>query len=480
MKVLVTGATGFIGKQMIKRLNDNGHEIVVLTRDSDTARFHLPVHCEIKEWNPEQTALSPSALKGVEAVINLAGEGIADERWTETRKRKIMQSRVMSVRRLVGAMKIMEQKPKVFVSASAIGFYGNCGEKLLDEETSNGQGFLSKVCQSWENEIFKAHDLGVRTVACRVGMVLGHDGGALSKMLPPFKLGLGGRLGSGAQWMSWVHIDDLVDMMIHAIETASLDGVCNAVSPNPVKNEDFTKVLGDILKRPTIFPVPGFVLKIGLGELSDLLLGSQKVNARKICDTGYIFKYPHLKEALEEICGHSYHELQMEQWVPQSKNKTFEFFKDATNLEKLTPDTLKFKVLNQTTKDIQEGTKLDYSLSLHGIPLSWQSKITGWKPNSSFSDIQTRGPYSHWFHTHEFFEKDGGTLMRDKLEYKVPFGIPGDLVAHDFVRKNLEQVFSYRRKRIIALLKKEGLEDITASVKKNIKDNEFVVRRSAY
>jgi uncharacterized protein (TIGR01777 family) len=452
MKVLVTGATGFIGKQLIKSLNEKGHEIIVLTRNSDSARFHLPVHCEIKTWNPEHDSLSPGALKGVDAVINLAGEGIADERWTETRKRKIMQSRVMSVRRLVGAMKIMEQKPKVFVSASAIGFYGNCGEKLLDEETSSGQGFLSEVCQSWENEIFKAHDLGVRTVACRVGMVLGHDGGALSKMLPPFKLGLGGRLGSGAQWMSWVHIDDLVDMMIHAIETASLDGVYNAVSPNPVKNEDFTKVLGDILKRPTIFPVPGFVLKIGLGELSDLLLSSQKVNALKIFESGFIFKYPHLKEALEEICEHSYHELQMEQWVPQSKNKTFDFFKEATNLEKLTPDTLKFKVLNQTTKDIQEGTKLDYRLSLHGIPLRWQSQITDWQPNSKFSDIQLKGPYSYWYHTHEFIEKEGGTLVRDKVRYRVPFGIPGDVVAGKWIKKDLETIFKHRQKTIEKLM----------------------------
>jgi uncharacterized protein (TIGR01777 family) len=314
MKVMIAGATGFIGKQLIKKLNEKGHQIVVLTRNSDSARFHLPVHCEIKTWNPEQDSLAPEALKGVDAVINLAGEGIADGRWTASRKGKIMQSRVMSVRRLVEAMKAMDKKPKFFVSASAIGFYGDRGEKLLDESTCEGHGFLSEVCQAWENEIFKAKDLGVRTVACRVGMVLGHDGGALNKMLPPFKLGLGGRLARGSQWMSWIHIDDLVNMLIHASDTPSLDGVYNAVSLNPVRNDEFTNVLGKVLKRPTVFPVPGFILKIGLGELSELLLASQNVSARKICASGFTFKYPQLKEALEEVCEHPYHEIQMEQW----------------------------------------------------------------------------------------------------------------------------------------------------------------------
>ncbi|MDA0692836.1 MAG: TIGR01777 family oxidoreductase [Nitrospinae bacterium] len=452
MKILVTGATGFIGKELVKKLSEKGHEIVVLTRNSESASFHLPVHCKIKTWNPEENALSPSTLKGVEAVINLAGEGIADRRWSATRKRQIMQSRVMSVRRLVDAMKVMDNKPKVFVSASAIGFYGDRGEMLLDETISTGNGFLSEVCQAWENETFKAQELGVRTVTCRVGMVLGHDGGALNKMLPPFKMGLGGRLGNGSQWMSWIHIDDLVNMMIHAVETPALDGIYNAVSPNPVRNDDFTKVLGDVLKCRTIFPVPGFVLKIGLGELSDLLLSSQKVSARKICDSGFTFKYPQLKEALEEVCGHSCHELQMEQWVPQSIHKTFAFFKEAANLEKLTPDTLRFKVVNQTTQDIQEGTKLDYRLSLHGIPMRWQSEITDWQPNNKFSDIQLKGPYSHWYHTHEFFEKDGGTLVRDKVKYRVPFGTLGDLVAGKWIRNDLETIFKHRHKTIEKLM----------------------------
>jgi uncharacterized protein (TIGR01777 family) len=452
MKVMVTGATGFIGKELIKRLNEMGHEIVVLTRNSDSARFRVPVHCEVITWDPCKYHLQSTALKGVDAVINLAGENIADGRWSPERKRELIQSRELSARRLVNAISYMDEKPKTLVSVSAIGFYGNRGDALLNETDSKGHGFLSDVCKVWEEEILKAKELRVRTVAYRLGMVLGHDGGALNKILPPFKLGLGGKLGSGSQWMSWIHINDLVNMLVHAIENPSIDGIYNAVSPNPVRNKEFTKTLGNVLNRPTIFPVPKFVLKIALGELSELLLGSQRVAAKKISDTGFKFNYPHVKEAVQEVCGNSYHEIQLEQWVPQPVNRTFSFFKEARNLEKITPKFLNFKILNQSTPEIQEGTKINYRLSLHGLPVSWISKITDWKPNQKFSDIQVKGPYSHWYHTHEFEEKNGGTLIKDHVLYKVPFGIPGDLVAGKWVRKDLEKVFTHRHKTIDTLL----------------------------
>jgi uncharacterized protein (TIGR01777 family) len=452
MKVMVTGATGFIGKELIKKLNEMGHEIVVLTRNSDSAKFRLPVHCEVISWDPCKYHLQSTALKGVDAVINLAGENIADGRWSSERKRELIQSRELSARRLVNAISYMDKKPKTLVSVSAIGFYGNRGDALLNETDSKGHGFLSDVCKVWEEEILKAKELRVRTVAYRLGMVLGHDGGALNKILPPFKLGLGGKLGSGSQWMSWIHINDLVNMLVHAIENPSIDGIYNAVSPNPVRNKEFTKTLGNVLNRPTIFPVPKFVLKIALGELSELLLGSQRVAAKKISDAGFKFNYPNIKEALQEVCGNSYHEIQLEQWVPQPVNRTFSFFKEARNLEKITPKFLNFKILNQSTPEIQEGTKINYRLSLHGLPVSWISKITDWKPNQKFSDIQVKGPYSHWYHTHEFEEKNGGTLIKDHVLYKVPFDIPGDLVVGKWVRKDLEKVFTHRHKTIDTLL----------------------------
>lgn len=452
MKVMITGATGFIGRQLIKALNERGHEIVILTRNPDSARFRIPVHCETVTWDPSRGSLPSSVLKEVDAVINLAGENIADGRWSAKRKRELIQSRVHSVRRLIDAMTYMDLKPQSFISASAIGFYGDRGEEFLDEKDTRGHGFLSDVCHSWEDEILKARDLGIRTVAYRIGMVLGHDGGALDKILPPFKLGVGGKLGNGSQWMSWIHINDLVDMLIHAVENSSFEGIYNAVSPNPVRNIEFTKILGNVLRRPTMFPVPKFVLKCALGELSELLLGGQRVKSEKIADTGFEFKYPSIQEALQEICGHSCHEIEMEQWVPQPLNKTFSFFKEAQNLEKITPEFLSFKVLNQSTPEIQEGTKINYRLSLHGFPVGWQSKITYWKPNQKFSDFQLKGPYTYWCHTHEFEEKNGGTLIKDRVLYKVPFGVPGDLVAGKWIRKDLEKIFNYRYKTIDTLM----------------------------
>ena len=373
MRVLVAGATGFIGKKLIKELDKKGHEVLVLTRNLDTARFNIPVHCEIGTWNPELNSIPSSFFNGIDAVINLSGEGIADSRWSDEHKNKIIQSRVVSTRQIIKAMTNMNERPQVFVSASAIGVYGNRGDELLNEYSSSGEGFLSQVCQNWEDEIFQAKTLGVRTVALRIGMVLGHDGGALEKMLPPFKLGVGGKLGSGSQWMSWIHINDLVNMMIYAVENSSINGEYNAVSPTPVKNTEFTKTLGKVLKRPTIFPVPEIILKIALGELSELLLGSQKVDAKRICDAGFKFQFPGLEQCLHEVCGHPYHEIKIEQWVPQPLSKTFSFFKEAKNLEKITPEFLKFRVLNQSTPEIQGGTKLNYRISLHGFPMKWQS-----------------------------------------------------------------------------------------------------------
>ncbi len=448
MRVLVAGATGFIGKELIKELDKKGHEVLVLTRNLDTARFNIPVHCEIGTWNPELNSIPSSFFNGIDAVINLSGEGIADSRWSDEHKNKIIQSRVVSTRQIIKAMTNMNERPQVFVSASAIGVYGNRGDELLNEYSSSGEGFLSQVCQNWEDEIFQAKTLGVRTVALRIGMVLGHDGGALEKMLPPFKLGVGGKLGSGSQWMSWIHINDLVNMMIYAVENSSINGEYNAVSPTPVKNTEFTKTLGKVLKRPTIFPVPEIILKIALGELSELLLGSQKVDAKRICDAGFKFQFPGLEQCLHEVCGHPYHEIKIEQWVPQPLSKTFSFFKEAKNLEKITPEFLKFRVLNQSTPEIQEGTKLNYRISLHGFPMKWQSEIKNWEPDHKFSDIQLKGPYSYWYHTHEFEEKKGGTIIKDHVLYKVPFGILCDLIVGKWIRKDLQLIFNHRAKVI--------------------------------
>ncbi len=441
MKILITGATGFVGRQVILYLRDRGHAIVVLTRDSQKAPVRLPIACPVFSWPSADQSPPREAFAGVDAVVHLAGENIIN-RWTASRKKEIIKSRVESTRQLVTAMQNLNDQPKVFICASAIGYYGDRGDESLDESADPGEGFLPDLCWQWEEAARQAEESGIRVVSLRIGVVLGHDGGALLPMLPPFRLGLGGKVGSGKQWMSWIHVRDLAGLVLHAIETNTMQGPLNAVSPQPVPNVEFTQTLAAVLKRPHLFPVPGFVLKIIMGEASQVVLTSQRVTARKAA--GYEFVFPELKSALEDICGREDHELLFEQWVPRPMDEVFGFFSDAQNLELLTPPHLKFKVLGSSTNPLQAGTRIDYKLQLHGIPFHWQSLIGEWNPVTHFSDTQMRGPYKKWHHTHTFIEQDGGTLIRDHALYRLPFGVPGDAVAYFFVKKDLEKIFSYR------------------------------------
>jgi len=457
MKVLVTGATGFVGKKLVSQLINRGHKVSILTRDTEIARKRLPMNCEFHKWEPELYPPSSQAFDGVNAVVHLAGENIADGRWSESRKNKIKDSRVLSTRNLISTLKSMKNPPDTFVSASAVGFYGKDKPVELYEDLDPGKDFLADVCKEWEHEAFAARDHNIRTIALRIGIVLGYEGGAIKKMLPPFWAGVGGTLGDGNQWMSWIHIKDLVGMIIHSLENKTIQGAYNATSPDPVTNKEFTKCLAKVLRRPAILPVPKFALKIILGEMSDLLLGSLKVSSSKIIESGYTFQFPYLLSALNDICKNSTNEFIVEHWLPLSIDEIFSFFKEPKNLEKITPGYLNFKVLNQSSKEINEGTKINYRLSLHGIPMWWQSKIVDWEPNHKFSDTQIHGPYNHWYHTHEFEEKEGGTLIRDHVKYKLPFGIPGDCVAGSWVQKDLENIFDFRKKKIREIFKDQIL-----------------------
>jgi uncharacterized protein len=444
MKILVTGATGFVGKTLLPLLADKGHEIIVLTRDINLAQVRVPVVCKIIEWDPGKPL---SHIEGnIDIVINLCGENVASGRWTSKRKQAIYNSRVLATRNLIDYFRKNFHPIKAWISASAIGVYKN--PIASDEFAPNGKGFLAEICKNWEEETFKARDLNIRTIVFRIGMVLGFDGGAMGKMLPVFKLGLGGNISSGNQWMSWIHVRDLAGLIVEAIDNTSFEGPVNAVSPNPVTNREFTSTLARILKRPAFFPVPRWILKLLLGEMSQLLINSQKISTDLPKIWGYKFIYPKLKNALKIICDQTGHILAFEQWVPQPLDKTFSFFTDPQNLEALTPKFLKFKILKVTSSPIKEGTLLDYSLKLRGVSFRWQTKITECISEVRFSDMQTRGPYFFWHHTHEFFEKNGGTLIRDKVFYKLPGWTPGDLIAHWLVRKDLEKIFFYRRKVI--------------------------------
>jgi len=306
MKVVITGATGFIGRELVRRLVINGDDVVALTRSAEAARPLLPALCKCQPWNPA-TGLDPAAIRAVDAIVNLAGEGVADRRWTPARKDAIRASRVLSTRALVGAITALPQeaRPRALVSASAIGYYGDRGDEPLDEGSAPGNDFLADVCQAWEHEAFAAERLGVRTAVVRIGVVLGKGGGALQKMLLPFRFGLGGRLGSGRQWMSWIHVDDLVNLFVSAIGSANTAGAVNAVAPTPVTNAAFTAALGHVLRRPTVLAVPAVALRLALGEMSAILLASQRVLPRAAERLRFTFRYHQITDALADLCGRS-------------------------------------------------------------------------------------------------------------------------------------------------------------------------------
>jgi uncharacterized protein (TIGR01777 family) len=296
MAVLITGATGLLGSALIRKLPD----AVVVSRDPARASRKLGLGRAVR-WDPAEGPVPLEALRGVEAVFNLAGESVADGRWTEAKKRRIRDSRVVGTRNLVAGLRALDRKPAVLVSASAVGYYGDRGDEELDETSPAGSGFLAEVCTAWEREALAAEELGIRVVCVRIGIVLAPEGGALARMLTPFKLGAGGRLGSGKQWVSWVHIDDVVGALVHASQNAAVRGAMNAVSPHPVTNADFTRELGHAVHRPALLPVPKTALRIAFGELGETLVASQRVLPRAAERTGYAFKYADLDSALAAV-----------------------------------------------------------------------------------------------------------------------------------------------------------------------------------
>jgi hypothetical protein len=301
MKILMTGATGLIGHRLCQSLKGDGHAVTALTRSP--AKAEALDASEVYAWEPEAGPPPEQALIGVDAVVHLAGEPIAAHRWSDEQKKRIRDSRIISTRNLVNALRLAERKPRALVSSSAIGFYGDRGDEPLIESSPAGTGFMSEVCAGWEEEAERARHFGVRVVQVRTGVVLSGEGGALKKMLPPFKLGIGGQLGSGKQWFPWIHLEDIVGIFRSAILSSSITGPVNGTAPEPVTNSEFTRQLARALHRPAFLPMPEFALRALMGEMADVLLGSQRVIPKGMLDAGYRFQFPLLAPALEDLLG---------------------------------------------------------------------------------------------------------------------------------------------------------------------------------
>ncbi|MEG5063021.1 TIGR01777 family oxidoreductase [Microcoleus sp. B3-A4] len=308
MKVAIAGATGFVGSGLVEKLQAAGHQMVVLSRDAAKASRVFPAsaypNLEVVAYTPAESGDWQKSIAGCDAVVNLAGVPIAEERWTEARQQAILDSRRLTTAKLVEAIVNANPRPSVFVSASAIGYYGTSETAEFDETSLAGNDFLATVCKDWEAAAQPAKNAGTRLAILRLGIVLGM-GGALAKMLPPFKLFAGGPLGTGKQWFSWVHREDVVDLILYALQNSQVEGVLNATAPNPVRMNELCQTLGEVLQRPSWLPVPGFALEMLLGDGAKLVLEGQKVLPKQTLASGFQYQYPTLKLALEEILSGS-------------------------------------------------------------------------------------------------------------------------------------------------------------------------------
>ncbi len=293
MKILIGGSHGLVGTALIKSLEPEGHEISRLVRHYPESRSEI-------EWSPDRYSIALARIEGFDAVVNLAGEPIAEGHWTDEKKRRIRESRVKGTKLLGDALANLTNPPKTFICASAVGYYGNRGDEILTETSAPGNDFLAQVCVEWEKATSLAVEKGIRVVNTRFGVILDAKGGALAKMLPPFRMGIGGRIGNGKQWMSWIALDDVVAALKFALTNESLRGPVNFVAPNPVRNAEFTKTLGKVLSRPTLFPIPAFGVRLVFGEMADaLLLSSQRAKPSQLEQAEYGFLHRDLEGALQ-------------------------------------------------------------------------------------------------------------------------------------------------------------------------------------
>ncbi|MFJ6751995.1 MULTISPECIES: TIGR01777 family oxidoreductase [unclassified Streptomyces] len=291
MRIAITGSTGLIGTELLRSLREEGHDVVRLVRRPPRAADEV-------RWDPRRQEIDAAGLRGCEAVVHLAGAGVGDHRWTEAYKREIRDSRVQGTATLAAALASLDTPPRVFVCGSAIGYYGDTGDRRTDESAPAGEGFLPDVCVDWEAAAEPARKAGIRTVFARTGLVVARSGGAWGRLFPIFRLGLGGRLGDGSQYWSFISLQDHIAALRHVLDTGSLTGPVNLTAPEPVTNREVTAVMGKVLHRPTLFPVPAAALRIALGEFAGDVLGSQRVIPRQLLDSGFVFRHPRIMEAV--------------------------------------------------------------------------------------------------------------------------------------------------------------------------------------
>lgn len=448
MKVLIAGGTGLVGKEIGKKLAEAAHDIYILTRSPEDAAIQCPFPQTPLSWDELETH---PALPDLDCIINLAGMSLNEKRWNKKIKEDIVSSRIQSTQKLVHLANTRCKKLDCFVSTSAIGIYGDCGDQICDEDSAHSDDFLGTLCQNWEAAVGGL--VKGRKIILRLGIVLSEKGGALEKMVPPIQAGIGGPLSNGKQFMSWIDIDDLVSLFVFAMENP-IHGVFNATSPNPLTNQDFTQTIANHLEVKAALPAPYLALRIAVGEFAKNLVESQRVSSAKIQTKGFQFQYKKLQDSIAKrvpkLRGFE-RRLIFEQWLPQKKEEIFPFFSDVHNLERLTPPDLHFRLLSTSSDKVGEGSEFEYKLKVKGVPIHWTSKIIAWSPSDYFIDNQERGPFSKWYHLHTFSDLAYGTLLADHIDFSIPLGAMGFGATSWIVLPDLHRTFNHRQKTIHSL-----------------------------
>lgn len=469
MHVLVTGATGFVGRALILRLLREGHRVRALVRAPARAADLLGAEVELAELDDDHALVR--ALTGCEAVVHLAGESVGTGRWTAARKRVLWDSRVALTERLVRAMAAAQPRPRVLVSASAVGFYGDRGDEELDETSRPADDFLGSMCQAWEAAARAAEPLGVRVCLPRIGLVLGRGGGVLEALLPLFRAGLGGPLGSGEQWFPWVHLHDLVDLLTTAVSDERYAGPVLAVAPQLVTNRAFAEALAEAVGRRALVRVPRLALRVARGEAAAALLASERAVPARTLALGFQFHYPTLPEALRELFGgrdtprlerakrpppslyfagrEPTTVLRQSTLVAAPVDEVFAFFSRAENLGIMTPRAAAMEIVTPRPLRVEEGTRIEYCLRFGPLRVGWTTQFEAWEPERRFVDVQVRGPFAAWWHEHRFSPgADGSTRMDDTVYYRPPLGPIGRVADFLFVRPRLRDIFEFRAQAI--------------------------------
>jgi uncharacterized protein len=469
MRVFMTGATGFVGRATLLRLQRDGHQVVAWVRSLERARSLLGADVELIAASHDDERLRV-ALQSCEAVVNLAGEPLIGKRWTKQRRAALVESRVGLSRRIVAAIeRCVPRATRVMVSASAVGYYGDRGDEVLSEQSDPARDFAAQLCVDWESAALRAREFGVRVACLRLGIVLGRGGGALATMQLPFELGLGGPIGAGDQYMAWVHLHDVAAMIAQALHDDRMASSINAVAVEPVRNRAFSAALARALHRPNLLRVPRVALKLLFGHAASAMLASQRVLPSALDQIGFRHAFPTLELALADLVDASeiaidpidarspaptrragYLAARRPRYLLRSsvtlsvpREQLFAFFSRAENLGLMTPAKLAFDIRRMPSA-MGTGASIEYRLRVAGVPLRWRTRIEHWDPEHCFVDSQERGPYRAWWHEHRFAPQGDRTLMEDRVYYAPPFGWLGRVANRLFVSPMLRAIFGFR------------------------------------